>query len=84
MNETQPNPSNREQRLQDILAEYMQAVEAGRIPNRQRMLAEHPDLADDLASFFANRDNFAGMADGDVLPALGRLSPPYTFITLGP
>jgi hypothetical protein len=69
MADTPPNPSDREQRLQDVLAGYMQAVEAGQTPDRQELLAQHPDLAGELASFFANRDDFAGMAARDVLPA---------------
>jgi len=69
MNETLPNPSDREQRLQEVLAGYMQAAEAGQAPDRQEMLARHPDLADELASFFANRDDFAGRAGRDLLAA---------------
>ena len=61
MNETS-NPSDREQRLQGVLADYLQAVEAGQTPDRQEMLARHPDLADELASFFANREEFAQLA----------------------
>src|SRR3984957_1252499 len=69
MNQTPSNPSDREQRLQDVLAGYIQAVEAGQTPDRAELLARHPDLADELASFFANRDAFAGVAGLDAPPA---------------
>lgn len=45
--------ATREGRLQEILAVYLQDVEAGRAPNRDKLLAEHPDLADELNSFLA-------------------------------
>src|SRR5450755_79418 len=83
MTDTLPNPSEREQRLQDVLAGYMQAVEAGRTPDRQEMLARHPDLAGELASFFANRDDFAGIAARNALPAPVPAPPPSETPTVG-
>ncbi len=57
----------RQQRLEAILADYLQAVEVGQVPNRTKLLAQHPDLADELAAFFANRAEFAKLA-GPVVP----------------
>lgn len=42
-------------RLERVLAEYLRAVEAGSPPDQQAFIAQHPDLADELRSYFANR-----------------------------
>src|ERR1700738_4343073 len=47
---------SREQRLQEILAAYLQDVEAGKNPDREKLLAQHPDLADDLRSFLVEHE----------------------------
>ena len=51
-----------------MLVDYLQAIEAGRAPDRTEWLARHPDLADELASFFANRADFALLAGPAALP----------------
>jgi serine/threonine protein kinase/WD40 repeat protein len=48
--------------LDQVLAEYLHAVESGRNPNREELLAKYPDFADDLREFFANRDSMNRVA----------------------
>jgi tRNA A-37 threonylcarbamoyl transferase component Bud32 len=49
--------------LDDIIAEYIQAAEAGRVPSRQVLLEAHPDYADELRAFFADYDRLDNRAD---------------------
>jgi hypothetical protein len=42
--------------LDALIAEYVQQVEAGRVPDRESLLARHPDLAGRLRDFFADYD----------------------------
>jgi WD40 repeat protein/serine/threonine protein kinase len=55
--------SEREQRLERVLADYLHAVAAGNAPNCAELLREHPDLAADLDSFFRNRDALERIAE---------------------
>jgi WD40 repeat protein len=55
--------SEREQRLEQILADYLRAAEAGAPPDRAELMARHPDLADELREFFANHDPMRRLAE---------------------
>jgi tRNA A-37 threonylcarbamoyl transferase component Bud32 len=57
------NPTAREERLQGLIAEYLQATEGGKAPSREELLAEHPDLADSLTGFFREHDRMHDQAN---------------------
>jgi hypothetical protein len=42
--------------LDAVIAEYVQQVEAGAVPDREALLARHPDLAERLRVYFADCD----------------------------
>jgi hypothetical protein len=42
--------------LDEIIAKYVQQIEAGTVPDREALLAQHPELADRLRAFFADYD----------------------------
>src|SRR5262245_29211950 len=67
-----PSPSERDERLERILADYLHAVESGTPPERAELIQQHPDLAVDLSSFFRNRDAMERIAEPikKQLPAL--------------
>src|SRR5436190_15230073 len=56
MDTDQADSSERERRLDDVVAEYLNGLAAGSAPDREALLTRHPDLAPDLASFFDDRD----------------------------
>ena len=51
--------SEREERRNQVLLAYVEALEAGREPDRGQLLAEHPDLRPDLEAFLAGHDEVA-------------------------
>jgi hypothetical protein len=46
----------REQRLQQVLVEYLEALEAGRAVDRQTLQARYPEFAAEVAELLANRE----------------------------
>src|SRR6516225_7612180 len=48
----------RRRRFEAALGAYFEALDAGQSPDRQELLAGHPDLAAELAEFFAEQDRF--------------------------
>jgi eukaryotic-like serine/threonine-protein kinase len=51
--------AEREERRNQILLDYVEALEVGHIPDRGQLLAEHPDLRPDLEAFLAGHDEVA-------------------------
>jgi tRNA A-37 threonylcarbamoyl transferase component Bud32 len=75
-------PSNdtisREQRLEAVLLAYLQAIDAGKAPDREALVRQHPDLADDLRAYFTDQDRVEQLARplrGEGPAPLGRV--PY-------
>jgi tRNA A-37 threonylcarbamoyl transferase component Bud32 len=54
------NEPSREERVNEVIAAYLRAVEAGQAPDREALLRRHPDLEQELRSFFADRDAVLG------------------------
>lgn len=54
--------STRDAKFEQVLAEYLRSAERGENPDRQAFLAAHPDLAEELRSFFNNQDALERMA----------------------
>src|SRR5258706_9050667 len=50
-----PPDSSPEERLENVLADYLRQVEQGVQVDQQALLLAHPDLSDDLREFFANQ-----------------------------
>ncbi|MBV9123333.1 MAG: protein kinase, partial [Planctomycetes bacterium] len=62
MSDPSSSPSQREQRVNELLASYLEAAEAGRAPDREAWLLEHAAFADALRGFLDNHDRLADLA----------------------
>ena len=52
----------RNQRLDSVVAEYLDALASGPAPDRSEWLTRHSDLADDLRAFFADHDRLVQLS----------------------
>ncbi len=55
--------SAREQRVNEVIAAYLKAVDAGQTPDPDEFIAQHRDVAGDLESFLTNRNQFEHLAE---------------------
>lgn len=56
------DPSARERRVDEAIAEFLEAERGGRAPDPEAWLARYPDLADELRAFLGDRAHFARLA----------------------
>jgi serine/threonine-protein kinase len=61
---TEQPDAGRDERVNEVIAEYLRAADAGQAPARDELLARNPELAVELRSFFADHDAAARMAAG--------------------
>jgi len=61
-------PPNRDDRLDRIIAEYLDALGKGHAPSARDLLDRHPDLAVELAEFLANYEDFQFIRGGGRSP----------------
>ncbi|QDU39607.1 Serine/threonine-protein kinase PrkC [Maioricimonas rarisocia] len=64
------------QRLDEVIAGYLHAEEAGEAPTTDALLADHPELADGLREFLADRDHVHDLAGIAGEPPRRRFVPP--------
>ena len=57
------NDASQNERLDEILARYLESERSGQRLDRQRLLAENSDLADELRAFFADHDRMKAVAE---------------------
>jgi serine/threonine-protein kinase len=62
MAEEMSDSAVRDQRLNDILHSYLQAVDAGHAPDRQELLHRHPEFASELEAYFHDQDQMDQVA----------------------
>ncbi len=62
MNRDDSKVANHDERLAELVLQYIDAVEAGEPMNRDEFLTRHAEFRQELAQFFASRDQFERVA----------------------
>ena len=62
MSDPQIGKTPHEERLCQLIAEYLEAEHSGRPQDRETLLAQHPDLAEELRNFLADHDRLNSLA----------------------
>src|SRR5260370_40498398 len=62
MQDEEDIPSEREQRVNEVLGAYLELAEAGCAPPREDLLDCYPDIADELRDRLADHDRIAAIA----------------------
>ncbi len=57
-----PSDTARDERLNEVLLDCMEQLQAGKQPDRRRLYADYPDLRPDLEAFFAGHDQLERVA----------------------
>lgn len=57
--------SSSERLVNEVIASYLAACDAGNPPNRKELLAGYPDIADELNAFFEDQDRVQSFAERD-------------------
>src|SRR5256714_598594 len=55
-------PSSPDQRLHEVIAAFLLAVEKGEAPDAEQLIQQHPDLAASLREFFADHERLRQVA----------------------
>src|SRR5687768_640455 len=72
-----PGETERDEALEAIIVEYIHACDSGDPPDREEILQQHPELADQLREFFLDRDKMDRLAG-----PLGRAAPLHSQSTV--
>ena len=78
------NSDSREERINEVLAEYMRRVDSGEDVDQLRFVDEHPDVADELRSYFAMSQVVHKMAGPMVGESIGEWVPAARRGTVAP